>query len=225
MDAVTDDVFRIQMPRPTLTPPWRPQTREPVGCHLLDGDERVLFGAGYGFSADQLVDELERFGGLDVVIVEHGHPDHYGAVPTLLEAFDGLTFAMPADDAGILDKVYNGVAPDVLLEDGDQRWGLECVSIPGHTPGNAAFLDAARGQLFAGDSFVAATSDIAAPDDWSGAFAPIDPVYNMDDDAAKDNLQLLEEYAFEAALLTHGDDYLEGARRELGVLLDDLSLG
>lgn len=213
------------MPRPDLTPPWKPQTTEPVGCHLLDGECRILFGTGYGFSADRLIGKIEASGGIDVVVAEHGDPDHFGAIPALLEHFDDLTVAIPALDAAVLDKYYSELNPDVKLVDGAERWGLCSVLVPGHTPGNMAFVAEADGQLFAGDTFVHSKSELAADGDWSGDLAPIVSHYNKArTEDARTNIQRLADYEFDSIYLTHGNDVLTEGHAQLEVLLSDLGL-
>lgn len=225
MERITDDVYRVEMPRPDLTPPWKPQTKEPVGCHLFEGDRRILFGTGYGFSADRLIDDIESFGGIDVVVAEHGDPDHFGAIPALLEHFDDLLVAIPTDDAAVLDKYYFDLVPDLTLDDGDEHWGLRAVHVPGHTPGNMAFVDESRGLVFGGDTFVNSESELAADGDWSGALAPIVSRYNKAATAdARANVRRLAEYDFEIVLLTHGADVERDGRGHLDALMADLDL-
>lgn len=217
-----DGVHRLDLPRPDRPPAYSKVTAgetidEPIGVHVLEGDTVILFGTGYADSADELLAWLDGFGGVDVVVVEHGDPDHYGAVAEVLGAYES-TVAIPADDAGALTNV--DVEPDVELRDGDHRWGLDCVHVPGHTPGNMSFLAGER--LIAGDTVVHAKSAIAAPGEWGGALAPIRPGFNADDEAARRNIRRLAEHTFETAYLTHGPDVLTGARREVDRLIDDL---
>ena len=223
MEEVLDGVYRIDVPRPGQSG-WKVATDEPVSCHVLVGDETVLFGTGHGASVDVVLEGLDRLGGVDVVVVEHGDPDHYGGLPSILERYDGVTVAMPAEDAAVLPKVYRRVRADFELTHDQAIAGVRAISVPGHTAGNMAFLDEDRDLLVVGDTVVHADSDIAAPGDWSGAFAPIDPVFSMRDDLARSNLVVLADYAFDAALVTHGPDVLEGAWAAYMALLDDLGL-
>lgn len=223
MEEVLDGVYRIDVPRPGQSA-WKVATEEPVSCHVIDGEDTVLFGTGHGASVDTLLDGLDRLGGVDVVIVEHGDADHYGGLPTILDRYDDVTVAMPPEDAAVLPKVYRDVAADIELIHDEVRWGVRAISVPGHTAGNMAFLDEARGILVVGDTVVHADSDIAAPGSWSGAFAPIDPVFSMRDDLARSNLVVLADYSFDAALVTHGSDVLQDADAELAALLADLDL-
>ena len=213
-------IHTIETPRPNY--PFIPETiptDEPVSVHVLDGDATVLFGTGYAFGAAELLRELDRIGEPDVVVVEHGHPDHYDAVPLLRELYDGLTVAIPAADADVLESI--DVTPDVRLQHDDVRWGVRSIHVPGHTPGNMSFLHEPTGTLFAGDTVVHSSSPNAAPGRWSGALAPMKPELNDDDEQARANIEKLTEYSLEAVRLTHGPN-VDNAEQALDVLLDDL---
>lgn len=223
MDSVLDNIYRIDVPRSEQIG-WLPETDESISCHVFDGDQKVLFGTGYGVFADTVLEQLEKIDGIDVVVVEHGDADHYGGVAYLNEHYEELTIAMPSEDAPVLKKVYNDVTADIELTHDSVYWGWRALKVPGHTAGNMAFLDESRSLLVVGDTFVNSNSEIAASGDWSGSFAPIDPIYNMRDEDARRNLEKLIDYEFEVALITHGEDILEDARIEFDKLLDDLGL-
>lgn len=214
-----DRVHTFETLRPLRPTPPRPQTNEPVSVHVLDDEAAVLFGTGFEAGVDRLIEDLDAIGGIDVVVVEHGDPDHFDALPSLVEVYDP-TVAIPAADADALAKVE--VSPDVELEHGEHRWGVETIHVPGHTPGNMSFLHDDSGTLFVGDTFVHRNSFAAAPGDWSGEFAPIKPGLNAADEAARANIADLLDYEFDVALLTHGLNVYEDAHDELETLVDDL---
>lgn len=220
----SDAVHRIDLSRPTEPPSdskisVSDQLTEPVGVHFVESDQRVLFGTGYAATATQLRRELPA--APDVVVVEHGDPDHYGAVPALRDAYDDLTVVAPLDDSERLSEA--GIEVDDYLVDGDTVSGFEAVHIPGHTPGNMSFVHAARGLLVVGDSFVSADSEIAAPGEWSGAFAPLRAEYNSDFEQLCGSLGRLADFSFDTALLTHGADRVGDAEREVRALLSDVA--
>lgn len=217
--VLPDEIHTYDLLRPMNPEPPRPRTNEPVSVHVLDGDDTVLFGTGFESGLEQLVPALDAFGGPDVVVVEHGDPDHYDALPALVERYDP-TIAVPAQDAGALEDV--GVTVDVALDDDETRWGVRTIHVPGHTAGNMSFLHEDTGTLFAGDTVVHSNSFAAAPGSWSGEFAPIKPSLNADNRAARENVSVLAEYSFDAALLTHGLNAYSDARSELDTLLEDL---
>lgn len=216
-----DEIQSIDLLRPQNPDSARPQTNEPVTVNVLNGDETVLFGTGFESGLETLVAELEAYGGPDVVVVEHGDPDHYAALPGLLERYDA-TVAIPEQDAHVLENV--SVTPDVRLGHDEKRWGVRTIHLPGHTPGNMSFLHEASDTLFVGDTFVHRNSFAAAPGEWSGSFAPIKPGLNADDEKARESIAMLREYEFDAALVTHGLNVFEGADDDLDALLRDLDL-
>lgn len=224
MEELRPDVYRIELPRPDAPAYVLASPDEPIACHVVDGDRTVLFGTGYALSTDRLVDELDELGGVDVVVVEHGDSDHYGALPGILDAYDDVTVAIPAGDAVHLDRVYADATADQLLEDGDTIAGFRAITVRGHTYGNMAFLDRSRGLLVAGDTLVRSDSDIAPDGRWRGALAPPGERFNRDDGRARENIVRLADYAFDSVLLTHGADVLEGADVEFDKLLGDLGL-
>ena len=215
-----DDIQSYDLLRPQNPDPARPQTNEPVSVHVLDGDETVLFGTGFNSSLETLIDHLESVRGPDAMVVEHGDPDHYAALPGLLDAFPDATVAIPTQDADVL--VDFGVTPDVELEHDETRWGVRTIHVPGHTPGNMSFLHEESDTLFVGDTFVHRNSFAAAPGEWSGSFAPIKPQLNAADDETRRNIAILADYDFDRALVTHGLNTTNDARAELNALLADL---
>lgn len=224
MDEVRPDVYRIELPRPDAPAYVLASPDEPIACHVVGGDQTVLFGTGYALSTDRLVDELDELGGIDAVVVEHGDSDHFGALPGVLDAYDDVSVAVPRDDAVHIDRVYADATPDVLLEDGDTPWGFRAITVRGHTYGNMAFLDETRKMLVAGDTIVGSDSDIAAPGPWRGALAPPDERFNLHDERARGNIVRLADLSFDSVLLTHGADVGGDAQVAFEKLLGDLDL-
>lgn len=224
MDEVLENVYELQMPRPDLPAHLVVSQDEPISCHLLTDDSSVLIGTGYALSADELITGIESVvDSLDCVIVEHGDSDHFGALPELQDRFGEFHIAMPASDIGSVIRVHGSITIDQELQHGNEACGLESIHVPGHTRGNMSFLDSDRDILYVGDTFVTADSDVALDGDWSGAFAPPGPRYNSNHEDAIINLDILAEYEFESALLTHGENVLSDAKGEFEVLLDDIN--
>lgn len=218
---IPEFIHSFETLRPKNPQPPRPRTNEPVTVQILENDETVLFGTGFEAGTGPLIEHLRELGGLDVIVVEHTDPDHFDGLHALLDAFDAKV-AVPALEADVLRE--KGYPVDIELEDGDVRWGVRCIHVPGHTPGNMSFLHEESGTLIVGDTFVHKNSFAAAPGEWHGEFAPIKPSLNADDSAARENMSILAEYDFDAALTTHGLDVVEDGRAELDTLLDDLGL-
>lgn len=190
---------------------------EPLSVHVLDTKAAtVMVGGGDDSIAEELL-AIARDHGVDVVVIEHAHVDHFGAVPRLREALD-ITVAIPKPDARSLRR--QGVDPDVTLTDGDRSWGIEPIATPGHTPGNMAFLY--DDCLLAGDTVAGSDSVFAAEDDWSGPLAVIEPRFNGDDARTRESVGRLPDYDFETVLVSHGSHVLESGPAAVDRLLDDL---
>lgn len=216
---LADNVHSYDLLRPKYPDSARPQTNEPVSVHVLDGERTILFGTGFQSGFEILTDHLDEVGGPDVIVVEHADPDHYGALHALIETYPDVTVAAPELDADDLPEDV-----DVRLTHDEVRWGVRTIHVPGHTPGNMSFLHEESGTLVVGDTFVHKNSFAAASGDWSGAFAPVKPSLNADDEKTRENMAVLTDYEFETALVTHGLNVPEGARGELDALLEDLGV-
>lgn len=190
---------------------------EPLSVHVVDADDAtVLVGGGDESIADAVV-RLARDHGVDVVLAEHAHIDHYGAIPALRDALD-VTVAIPAGDARALRSA--GIDSDVTLEDGVVRWGIEPIATPGHTPGNMAYRYGDC--LLAGDTVVGSDSAFAADETWHGPLATIEAVFNDDDAQARRSVSRLAEYDVETVLVSHGSHVLDGASEAIETVCSDL---
>lgn len=194
-----------------------PGMPEPLSVHVVETDgATVLFGAGDGSTADELV-EVATDRGVDAVVVEHGDPDHYEGVPRLRETLD-VTVAVPEGDAPTLRDA--GVHPDVELEPDTAYWGVRTIDAPGHTPGNMAYRY--DGVLVAGDTVVGSDSAFAAEDVGAGPLSVITADYNADDRQARASVSRLLEHAFDAVLVTHGSNVPEGGHAAVETLAGEL---
>jgi glyoxylase-like metal-dependent hydrolase (beta-lactamase superfamily II) len=120
------------------------------------GPQRILLDAGQGAPAYLPVLEraMERAGceGLQEIVLTHGHVDHMGGVPALLERFGPLRVSkLPwpeADGAA-------GVEVEPLADGARVRTEgatLRAVHTPGHAPDHLCFLLEEEGSLFSGDN-------------------------------------------------------------------------
>lgn len=113
-------------------------------------DEQVLIDAAD--DADTLVGVIGD-GGLKRVVTTHRHPDHWQALPAIVDATGATTVA------GEYDADHLPVTTDERVADGDKvavgSCELEVIHLVGHTPGSIALLyDDPDGEphLFTGDS-------------------------------------------------------------------------
>jgi len=190
---------------------------EPLTVQVLETEAAtVLFGSGTAETAADLLDAIEDHD-IDVVIVEHGDIDHYGGVPALRDAFD-LEVAVPAGDADFLAEA--DIEADQLLEAGETYWGIETISVPGHTPDNMAYR---YGEvLVAGDTVCGSDSPFCAEGDWPGKLAPLTAELNNDDSLTLRSIPTLLDYEFDVVLLTHGQNVLEDGYAEVEALVEAL---
>ena len=206
---ITEGVHSIELS-------WR--FDEPLTVQVIDQEEAtVVLGGGDESTTAEYRSILDRFS-VDVVLVEHGDPDHFGSLLDLGTHRGGIEIAVPKGDATFLDEA--GIDVDYPLEGEKEYWGIETISVPGHTPDNMAYRHG--DVLLAGDTVVGSDSLFAADYPWSGDLAVINPDYNFDDESAKENLEVLAGYDFDAVLVTHGSNVLQNGPRELDKLLTDL---
>lgn len=187
---------------------------EPLSVHVVEADETLLFGGGDASTADELA-EIARDHDVDVVVVEHGDPDHYMGVPRLREL--DIKVAVPEVDAPRLRD--DGVEPDVTLEPSEEYWGVTVVAAPGHTPGNAAYVY--DDVLVAGDTVVGADSRFARPPPSESALSVIESDWNANHEDAVASVANLLEHDFEVVLVTHGSNVVENGKQEVEALPAD----
>ena len=200
---------------------WQFETYdEPLSVVVVEAAEAtVLFGSGDEDTADELIDIAESHG-VDVVVAEHGDGDHYAGVPALREALPGVEAAIPAGDAPKV-REEAGIEFDVLLEGGASYWGIETISAPGHTPDNLAYRYG--DVLIAGDTVGGSDSPFTDDGPWSGPLAPMDPRFDHDTAMARESISALRSVDFEAVLVAHGSNVLEGGPEAVETLVADLA--
>ena len=136
---------------------------EPDGYTLIDTG---MPGAGKSIlnAATTLQATIRR------IVLTHSHADHAGSVDALAAALPGATLHWGKREASLMagdlslepgeaqvripgNFVTVKSAPAQLLSEGDRVGSLEAIAVPGHTPGQLAFLNHEDGTLIAGDAF------------------------------------------------------------------------
>ncbi len=110
---------------------------------LVDGDRTVLVDAGNDFDAVGRIESADT--GLDAVVLTHTHPDHIGALESVVEAFGVDVWGYDPDH----ERVDHAIADGDSVRIGDERY--EVLHTPGHKNDHVCLYSPAAGTLFAGD--------------------------------------------------------------------------
>ena len=99
--------------------------------------------------AEQILKEIRQAQArVRMILMTHGHSDHWGALGQLRDAL-GASVGIHLADADMLP-----LTPNFALADGQRvafgAASLDVLHTPGHTPGSVCFLS--DGQLFSGDT-------------------------------------------------------------------------
>jgi glyoxylase-like metal-dependent hydrolase (beta-lactamase superfamily II) len=175
---------------------------------LVRGGEAAIVDTGVAGSADAIGASLSGVGlGWDAVghvILTHHHGDHAGsAVEVMTNAAAAIGYAGAEDIASIRAARTLEVAAD-----GDEIFGLQVVTTPGHTAGSICVLDRTAGVLVAGDAVRVEGGAPALP----GA------QFTDDMDLAKASIVKLGALTFETLLAGHGDPIDAGASAMVAAL-------
>ena len=199
-----------------------------TNCYLLvDDDGTVLVDPGPARGATEVITGVQaagvRPGDVRLILVTHGHWDHYGAVPQVKSWCGAPVAAYPGEPEFSRDRrnalppaqtlrgsvvrwVYLLLAPladfapleaDLLLEDGASLapYGVEAqtVRLPGHSPGSLGVVTA-RGDALVGDLFVNYT-------------VPSQPIYLSDQAAWQHSRDRVQALAPRMVYVGHGEPF------------------
>ncbi len=150
------------------------------------------------------------------IILTHGHPDHCGALPDLIDITGAEVFIHENDislvkkwtrlgEATVFKKLRGGESLDVL-------GGLRIIHAPGHTPGSIVLLSI-NGILFTGDVLVT---------NRDGSLSLPKKEYTMDLEKARNAVKMLAHHQFNIILPGHGSPVLEEAKKKLLLMLSKL---
>jgi metallo-beta-lactamase class B len=132
-----------------------------VSSHLIDtGDGLILVDTAFPQSAYLLLESIRRLGfnpdDIKCILHSHGHYDHFGGTRAIVELTGARTF-LGENDIEILEELpelswapeygvrfHETFAVDHALRDGEVislgNTSIQCVHIPGHTPGSMAYF-------------------------------------------------------------------------------------
>ncbi|CAN5911000.1 hypothetical protein BH23ACT10_BH23ACT10_37740 [soil metagenome] len=184
---------------------------------LVRENQAVVVDTGSAGSEADIEEALTALGlgwyAVEHVIFTHNHPDHIGSAPAVLEAAtDAQAYAGEADLLAI-----NASREVTAVGDGDDVFGLQIISTPGHTAGHISVLDPVGGVLVAGDALVGAAD--------GGQVAGPDAAFTADMDMALNSVRKLADLEFDTVLFGHGNPVEEGAGQQVDALAERLSAG
>jgi hydroxyacylglutathione hydrolase len=203
-------------------------TASETNCYLLQGKGlAALIDAGPTSGAATIITGLQERGvhpgELGLILITHGHLDHYGAVPRLREWSAAPVAAHHAAPSFSQDKanalppaqtlrgslvrlLYLALAPvlpiqplaaDVLFSEGDslEEYGLhgQLLSVPGHSPESLALITP-DGDAFVGDLLV-------------NYGVPSRPIYLSDHDAWEKSYRRIRDLRPRMVYPGHGEPF------------------
>lgn len=195
---ITDEVYKVD-------------AADRCNVFVLLGEELTLVEGGYPGDGLAALDTIAGMGfdpkDLKRVILTHGHPDHIGGVPEILERAKAQVFAHSAD-ADLVEKLFPLTG---LLKDGDvidSLGGLRVVHTPGHTPGSICLYSPSRKVLFSGDALVN-RGELTGPN----------PKYTPDMvQAHRSIIERIAPLHFEILCVSHGEIITQGAAEQVRAL-------
>jgi glyoxylase-like metal-dependent hydrolase (beta-lactamase superfamily II) len=144
---------------------WNNPNSNNCNTYLIKGDKKILIDPGHFHLFGHVRDNLSAISlypeDIDLVIITHGHPDHFEGVKIFLET--SAVVAIHKTELDFLDnsnphfKRALGIEdfePQIFLTEGDLRIGeinFQVIHTPGHSPGSICLYWQDRKVLFSGD--------------------------------------------------------------------------
>ncbi|UCD45016.1 MAG: MBL fold metallo-hydrolase [Candidatus Bathyarchaeota archaeon] len=177
----------------------------PEGTVLVDTGMR-------DYAIEKIETELKSIGkgwrDVEKILITHRHGDHVANLKRVQE-LTGAEVMSHKDEA---DAVAEKGVEVTSLEHGQilpYCGGIEVIHVPGHSDGNAGYYLPAVKAILAGDIIFA--------DDEGKMEAPPER-YCKDVDQARREINRFLDYDFDALLLTHGKDTMNGAKEKVRAL-------
>jgi len=202
--------------------------KNPFRCYnayLITGSRHVLVDPGPPGSAGELLEQLSRhrisLGDIGLIVITHGHPDHFGSASQYKEwtraplavheldaeyvNFGSVPVLKPTTRLGSLFKSLfnmkaNPVEPDIILRDGDKlnRYAGQgrVVQTPGHTAGSISIL-LPDGNCIVGDLLMRGLS----------ARTPSLPWFAENESEVRESLQRVVNLGARTLLAGHGGPF------------------
>lgn len=179
---------------------------------LIRGNEAALVDTGLPGTGAQFADVLTGAGldwnAVKHLIITHYHQDHVGAMGEVMEAATGATIYAGAEDIPQIETAHTIQA----VADGDEVFGLQIITTPGHTAGHISILDPVGSLFVAGDALVNNENTLA-----------VSPAqFTADMAMAQESVKKIATFAFEKAVFGHGDPIESGASAMVAELAQSL---
>jgi hydroxyacylglutathione hydrolase len=202
-----------------------------ANCFLIEQDGLILIDTGLSENKEKILSYITGNIHLDprdihTIILTHYHQDHTGNIIEL-QQITGAKIAIHLADAKLLsdqikqnfqqkefkseEEISNkekflNFTPDILLNDGEIISGMQCIHVPGHTPGNIAVLDSKRKILFCGDTIFGIDGKVGIPQGIQERMKTMGTL-----NTARESMNKLSTLDYNALLFGHGDPILENA--------------
>jgi len=178
---------------------------------LARGNTAAIVDTGVSGSAAAIGEALGGLGlnysDVDHVVLTHKHGDHAGSIAAVVaEAVNATVYAGEADLSDI-DQ-----ADIVGISGGEDVFGCEMLSTPGHTAGHMCVIDHSAGLLVAGDAIFGDGSAVV-----EGS-----PNFFEDIPQSRESIKMLAELSYNTVLFGHGEPIETGADAAVAALAASL---
>lgn len=206
-----------------------------MNVYLLEdvGGGVTMFDAGVKSMVNQLRKACNAKGGLNRIVLGHGHPDHRGAAaglgaPIFCHAHnvadaqgDGGRSYMDMGKLGlhgraalpVLLRLWDGgpLVVEGTVAEGDEICGFNVIDIPGHAPGQICLFRPSDGVALTSDCFYTLDPQTGI----KGRPRPPHPAFNLDEDEMRSSIAKVGNLNPSSAWPGHADPLTEDVRSTL----------